>query len=63
MTEAAIRLESTHTVSETGLVLLESISLLLFPYMITFLLGEQMCPLVIWEFSNTQVFVSFPGHF
>ncbi|KAL0632973.1 Sterol O-acyltransferase 2 (Sterol-ester synthase 2) [Maublancomyces gigas] len=46
MTEAAIRLESTHTVSETGLVLLESISLLLFPYMITFLLVF----LVIFEY-------------
>lgn len=40
MTEAATRLESTQTASEIGLVLLESISLLLFPYMITFLLGE-----------------------
>ncbi|KAH0607175.1 uncharacterized protein H6S33_003163 [Morchella sextelata] len=46
MTEAALRLESVQSWAEIGLVLLESISLLLFPYMITFLLVF----LVIFEY-------------
>lgn len=51
MTEAATRLENTQAVSEIGLVLLESISLLLFPYMITFLLGRMIRDISgTWDF-------------
>jgi sterol O-acyltransferase len=46
MVEAAGRLEYVESISETGLILLESISMLLFPFMITFLLVF----LVIFEY-------------
>ncbi|KAL7269781.1 Sterol O-acyltransferase 2 (Sterol-ester synthase 2) [Rhizina undulata] len=46
MQEAALRLEDVVTFSEVGLILLESISLLLFPFMVTFLLVF----LVIFEY-------------
>lgn len=46
LTESAVRLETVHTFSETALVLAESISMLLFPFMITFLLVF----LVIFEY-------------
>ncbi|PBP19300.1 hypothetical protein BUE80_DR009517 [Diplocarpon rosae] len=38
MTESALRLESVRSFSETALILAESISMLLFPFMVTFLL-------------------------
>jgi hypothetical protein len=40
MTEAATRLESVDALSDIAVILLESISLLLFPFMVTFLLGR-----------------------
>jgi sterol O-acyltransferase len=46
MTESALRLESVTSLSETGLILAESISMLLFPFMVTFLLVF----LVIFEY-------------
>lgn len=46
MTEAAIRLESVDAYPDIALILLESISLLLFPFMVTFLLVF----LVIFEY-------------
>lgn len=46
MTEAAGRLEHATTLIEAGLIMLESISLLLFPFMVTFLLVF----LVIFEY-------------
>ncbi|KAH6720315.1 sterol o-acyltransferas-like protein [Leptodontidium sp. MPI-SDFR-AT-0119] len=46
MTESAIRLETVNSFSETALILAESISMLLFPFMITFLLVF----LVIFEY-------------
>jgi sterol O-acyltransferase len=46
LSESALRLENITSWSETGLVLAESISMLLFPFMITFLLVF----LVIFEF-------------
>ncbi|KAG0646721.1 Sterol-ester synthase 2 [Hyphodiscus hymeniophilus] len=46
MIESALRLETVTSFSETALILLESISMLLFPFMITFLLVF----LVIFEF-------------
>ena len=46
MIESAYRLESVTSFSETGLILAESISMLLFPFMITFLLVF----LVIFEY-------------
>jgi sterol O-acyltransferase len=46
MTESAARLENVESLSETGLILAESISMLLFPFMITFLLVF----LVIFEY-------------
>jgi sterol O-acyltransferase len=46
MIESAHRLESVASLSETGLILAESISMLLFPFMITFLLVF----LVIFEY-------------
>ncbi|KAE9379763.1 sterol o-acyltransferas-like protein [Stipitochalara longipes BDJ] len=46
MTESAYRLETVTSFSETGLILAESISMLLFPFMITFLLVF----LVIFEY-------------
>lgn len=46
LTEAGIRLETIYTLSETALVLAESISMLLFPFMVTFLLVF----LVIFEY-------------
>ncbi|KAK0101371.1 hypothetical protein ONS95_006546 [Cadophora gregata] len=46
MTESALRLETVNSFSETALILAESISMLLFPFMITFLLVF----LVIFEY-------------
>jgi len=46
MTESALRLETVTSLSETGLILAESISMLLFPFMVTFLLVF----LVIFEY-------------
>lgn len=46
MQDAAAKLQAVETLSESGLILLESISLLLFPFMITFLLVF----LVIFEY-------------
>lgn len=46
LSESAIRLENTGSHMETGLIIAESISMLLFPFMITFLLVF----LVIFEF-------------
>ena len=46
MTESAVRLETVSSFSETALILAESISMLLFPFMITFLLVF----LVIFEY-------------
>lgn len=46
LAESAARLDNLHSASEIGLVLAESISMLLFPFMITFLLVF----LVIFEF-------------
>jgi sterol O-acyltransferase len=46
LTESAIRLEPVHTFSDTALVLAETISMLLFPFMVTFLLVF----LVIFEY-------------
>lgn len=46
MQDAASKLQAVETLSESGLILLESISLLLFPFMITFLLVF----LVIFEY-------------
>jgi len=46
MTESAVRLETVNSFSETALILAESISMLLFPFMITFLLVF----LVIFEY-------------
>jgi len=46
MTEAATRLESVDAYPDIALILLESISLLLFPFMVTFLLVF----LVIFEY-------------
>ncbi|PBP24907.1 hypothetical protein BUE80_DR004094 [Diplocarpon rosae] len=46
MTESALRLESVRSFSETALILAESISMLLFPFMVTFLLVF----LVIFEY-------------
>ena len=47
LADAAIRLKLVSTIGEKGLILAESISLLLFPFMITFLLVF----LVIWEYT------------
>ena len=47
LADAAIRLKYVSTTGEMGLILAESISLLLFPFMITFLLVF----LVIWEYT------------
>jgi len=46
LTESAIHLQTATTASETGLIIAESISMLLFPFMITFLLVF----LVIFEY-------------
>ena len=46
LNEAALRLQDVSSLSEMGLILLESISLLLFPFMVTFLLVF----LVIFEY-------------
>jgi sterol O-acyltransferase len=44
MKDASVALENASTISESALILLESISLLPFPFMVTFLLG--LLPLI-----------------
>jgi sterol O-acyltransferase len=63
MIESALRLETVTSFSETALILAESISMLLFPFMITFLLVFLIIfEYVLGAFAEITCKFQFPRH-